>query len=221
MFSCVCNPVPLLRQPFRARAGKPLLQGLCRYPSMKRKAAKRVLPGSTRGSSSRTGKVAKTSEPLEADKTATGSKAASRRRLSRRDTDDQVERIVAKKLKPFFPSELIEGIVHADGSTPRSTIADGLRNSKSAGEYLKQEFWSNFFLKFPFEKGLASIVPEPSGHYDIRDEVLEAIAPLARQEPSPAHYLESHLLPEICERLERGRALRHHHGFAGIAISER
>ena len=112
----------------------------------------------------------------DANKAAAASKE--RRRLDRRNTDVQVDRILQQKLYPRFPRELIEGTRAEDGSTPRSMIAEEVRRSKTTNNYLKTEFWTQFFLKFPFEDGLACVVPEPLGNAEIRPEVLEAIAPL-------------------------------------------
>ena len=42
---------------------------------------------------------------------------SSRHRLDRRATDEQVERILAKKLYPKFARELIEGTVAPEGQT--------------------------------------------------------------------------------------------------------
>ena len=114
----------------------------------------------------------------KADEKNAAAASRERRRLDRRNTDDRVDRLLAQKLYPRFPRELIEGTIAEDGSTPRSMIAEEVRRSKTTNNYLKQEFWTQFFLKFPFEDGLACVVPEPLGNAEIRPEVLEAIAPL-------------------------------------------
>ena len=74
------------------------------------------------------------------------------RRLNRRDSDDQVERIMEKKLYPKFPREIIEGAIAADGTTPRSMITKEVQHTKCVGEYLKASFWARFFIKFPLQK---------------------------------------------------------------------
>ena len=112
----------------------------------------------------------------------TAKKRDNRARLARRDTDEQVERIIEKKLKPLYPMDMIAAAVHADGSTPRSLIAAEVKATKTTGEHLKQEFWSRFFQKFPLR--LASIVPEPAGHHAIRQDVLDAVAPMHHDNPA-------------------------------------
>ena len=62
-----------------------------------------------------------------------------RRRFFRRDTDDQVERVMSAKLYPKFPRECFDSFVAEDGSTPRSTIAEELRRTRGS-QYLKAAF---------------------------------------------------------------------------------
>ena len=83
------------------------------------------------------------------------------RRLNRRDSDDQVERIMEKKLFAKYPREIIEGAALADGTTPRSMITKEVQTTKCTGEYLKATFWTRFFVKFPLQKGLAALLPDP------------------------------------------------------------
>ena len=83
------------------------------------------------------------------------------RRLGRRDSDEQVERIMAKKLYPTYAREIIEGAIAEDGMTPRQMITKEVRSTKFNGEYLKASFWTQFFAKFPLQKGLAALLPDP------------------------------------------------------------
>jgi hypothetical protein len=106
-----------------------------------------------------------------------------RRRLDRRSTDDQVDRIIDRKLAKKYPKELIDGSVATDGTTPRQMIADEVRNTKTQGEYLKQELWVLFFAKFPVHRGLVALMPAPPANQEVRAEVLEALAPLHEKNP--------------------------------------
>ena len=100
----------------------------------------------------------------------TPSKVDERRRLDRRDTDERVDRIIARKLAGRFPHELIEGATAADGITVRETIAAEVRLRRGSNEYLRQEFWVQFFAKFKFHEGVSGFLPEPSSKAEVRPE---------------------------------------------------
>ena len=114
---------------------------------------------------------------IDADKDMT------KRRLDRRDTEDQIDRIVQRKLLPKFPKEIISGAVAADGSTPRGMIADEIRRTRTKGEHLKQEFWARFFVKHPLHRGVIALLPMPPDDQEVRHGVTEAIAPLKNKNP--------------------------------------
>lgn len=161
-------------------------------PSASMGGAKRSAPAASRAGSSKDSAANRPSKKGKVDKTFVSAEKApiradSRRRLDRRATDEQVERILAKKLYPKFPRELIEGSVAEDGSTPRSMISEEVRMCRNSQEYLKQEFWVKFFAKFPFHKGIVGMIPEPKGRGEIRPEVLEAIAPMHDKNPAKRH----------------------------------
>ena len=84
-----------------------------------------------------------------------------KRRLDRRDAEDQIDRIVQRKLLAYFPKKIISGTVSADGSTPRGMIADEIRRTRTKGEHLKQEFWARFYVKHPLHRGVLALLPMP------------------------------------------------------------
>ena len=77
-----------------------------------------------------------------------GAHGQKRRRCERRDTDDQVDRVIDRKLLSKYPKEVVEGAQAPDGTTPRSMIREEIVATKCKGERLKTEFWTPcFFFK--------------------------------------------------------------------------
>lgn len=183
--------------------------------------ARRSAPAAQRASSSnadgakRSHKRAKTG-PTQAAADKSLSRADSRRRLDRRQTDEQVERIIAKQLYPKFARELIEGMVAEDGSPPRSAIAEELRKCRGAQEYLKQEFWGKFFEKFPFHKGIVGMIPEPTCNSGVRSEGLEAIAPMHDKNLAKRHAANLVTLLRTTPQAQRAGVVWHHNDLAAI-----
>jgi hypothetical protein len=112
-----------------------------------------------------------------------GRSSSRKRRLGRRDSDDQVERFMEQKLYGKSPREIIEGAFAEDGTTPRSMITKEVQANTGDNEYLKASFWTRFFLKLPLQKGLAALLPDPPDGEDVAPEVLEALAPLHDKNP--------------------------------------
>jgi hypothetical protein len=99
----------------------------------KTKAKPRAVGAKAKGRARAVGKKPKdvaVLEPEPEDACASSRK----RRLGRRDSDDQVERIMEKKLYRKFPREIIEGACAEDGTTPRSMITKEVQANKGDNE---------------------------------------------------------------------------------------
>jgi hypothetical protein len=91
-------------------------------------------PPKSKAASSKSKRVVRESFPHTPDEEENAVKV---RRLNRRDSDDQVERIMEKKLYPKYPREIIEGATAADGATPRNMITKEVQNHEVRGRVLE------------------------------------------------------------------------------------
>ncbi len=86
--------------------------------------------------------------------------SAKRRRLNRRDTAEQVERVVQRRLLPQFRLEAINGVVNEAGEHIRPYIARHIRESRGGGrKQLTSKFWSEFFKAFDLHGKRSDALP--------------------------------------------------------------
>ena len=72
---------------------------------------------------------------------------ASRRRVARRDSDAQLDRVLTEVVYKKYDKALIEALVAEDGTTPRKFIAEEINRTKNTEENLKPGFWTKFRKK--------------------------------------------------------------------------
>ena len=118
---------------------------------------------------------------LEDDSPALSQK---RRRLNRRDSDDQVERLIVSKLSNFT-SEAIEGTQSSDGVSIRDYLKGSLREFKNDKKRFNPRFWVTFFQKFPLKRSAAERLEMPEMVYgEISDELLTCLAAAHSENPA-------------------------------------
>jgi hypothetical protein len=119
-----------------------------------------------------------------------------RRRLSRRDSDEQVNRVIEEKLTPNYREELIEAALTKKGMKIRPYIKTALvgltvsvRGNKAR---LSTKFWTQFYADFPtLSLGISAYLPDPPADLEeVRDELQAALATAYDPNPSsrtPVH----------------------------------
>jgi hypothetical protein len=70
-----------------------------------------------------------------------GNDASVRRRLERRDTDEQIERVMAGKLAAVRP-EILEGAVDEDGIKLRDFWGEQIRENRKMKHKVSTQFWT-------------------------------------------------------------------------------
>lgn len=125
--------------------------------------------------------------PTSTKSKVTGEALASepkRQRLNRRDSDDQVDRIIKEKLSPLFRTEVIEGARSIDGASIRDRIRDQFKNNKAMGRKLSSKFWEGLYSDFNLNQTPADQLPNPPQGLDCRDDLLQALEAAHHDNPA-------------------------------------
>ena len=182
------------------------------------KGASRAVRGSGRGRSGGRGvgqatafepytAVLPSEDALVPAVSATGS-VDKRRRLGRRDSDEQVGRLVKDKLENQFRSEVIEGALSKDGKhLVRPYIKAALKmicnekDSSGKKQNLGTKFWTQFYEDFPsLILGVVAFLPDPPfPPQGVREEIAAALE--KAHDPNPSHR-SSEQLERVLETLE-------------------
>jgi len=121
-----------------------------------------------------------------------------RRRLGRRDSDDQVERVIQNKLGHFTP-EVVESAVSSDGESVRDYVK---RNMKAmTNRRLGSRFWCEFFTVFPLNKTPAEVLDVPEGEEPVSEELIAAMSAALCDNPATRSIEPLELLLVHCEPL--------------------
>ena len=70
--------------------------------------------------------------------------ARAKRQTQRRDTEEQVERVIKHQLKDFS-IDTINATVNSDGTSVRKFLAGHIRERRSSNQYLTTKLWTRFF----------------------------------------------------------------------------
>ena len=106
-----------------------------------------------------------------------------RRRLGRRDSDSQVERIIQNKLG-HFSAEVIESAVNKNGETIRDYLKRRQKEAHTTSNRLSSRFWCEFYEEFPLKRSLAEALESPSEQEDVGDELLAAMGIAHQDNPA-------------------------------------
>ena len=85
-----------------------------------------------------------TPRPIDIDLLNVQEPPTRRRRIVRRDTDEQTDRVMGNKVYPTWPKEMIDAIVADDGQTPRDMIEAEVRRTRGGAENFKAIFWKHW-----------------------------------------------------------------------------
>ncbi len=97
------------------------------------------------------------------------------KQLERRDTDDQVDRVIEQKLSSV-PEHVIVGAVAKDGVTKvRDFIAAEIRTLRGTTKRLSTRFWTSFNDHFDINVNASDILEEPPPDEEVADELVEKI----------------------------------------------
>ena len=125
--------------------------------------------------------------------------SANKRRLARRDTDEQVERIISDRLLSKYPADVVHGSVSKGGETVQQYLSKAVRDNKGSQKKLSSKFWVEFFKDFDMQVNPIKNLPEPTSLTETVDPALVAAMKIAHHE-NPAvrssDPFERHL--EIC-----------------------
>jgi len=132
----------------------------------------------------------KVSSPLKeelAEKAAAGESlsVSQKRLLRRRDTDDEVSRVIENTLAPRYTAESITSCVGLDGLTVRAFIEKGLKQAHATGHRLATGFWiafnDNFNLDEHATEGLGA---PPEANEPVRSCLIEALKKVHDKNPA-------------------------------------
>ena len=70
------------------------------------------------------------------------------RRLDRRDTAAQVERLICQRPSTQLSLPAINGTVHARGEAVRGYLAKAIRDRRNSSRHLSSRFWAEFHAEF-------------------------------------------------------------------------
>jgi hypothetical protein len=119
-----------------------------------------------------------------ADVPAEGQPSKSRR-VERRDTDAQVDRVIQTRLAPRYRMEAINGVVNKDGEHIRPYIANHIRTNRGGTKYLTSKFWTEFFRDFDLQSDALADVPELDCESDtVSDATLKAMSTAHNDNPA-------------------------------------
>ena len=116
-----------------------------------------------------------------------------RRRLDRRQTNEQVERIVDRKLAPIFPALVIANATTQHGEGVHDYIGRHLVSTRNSNQYLSTRFWTQFYREFDLRENCLDNLPGPEDE-NVRDEIkhiLTADTPTQRFVEPLERFLES------------------------------
>lgn len=144
------------------------------------------------------------SKPAKAPKAAKASKEAppvleeprwKRRQLSRRETDEQTQRFIDRKLS-HVPPAILETVQNLEGLRVRDFIKRELKRTKSVNGRLASKFMVNLYEEYDLGSGIFSGLPEPEGDESVDEELLDLMGqchdenPVLRNPKPLAKYLE-------------------------------
>ena len=122
--------------------------------------------------------------------------SASKRRLERRDTDEQVERAMKTKFyDQGYDESFISALRNAKGESIFEIISDEIKSTRGVRKYLATGLWRKLFQAFPLKHGMFAILPAGGeGHVPegLEDALLHAYSenPAARTIDPFKRYLD-------------------------------
>lgn len=175
----------------RGRGGKAAQQNAKAKPAAKR-ASRRAAAPTSRPASPAPSAVPEAApeqmvaaSPLPKDPACSNSEAGDsckRRRLFRRDSDERVERVLARKLS-HLDSAMIASRRNSAGKSVRDVIRDALRDLAPRRKYLASSFWVQLYTDFELNSAVFDTLPA-APDLPVADELLEALLPASAENPA-------------------------------------
>jgi len=100
-----------------------------------------------------------------------------RRQLERRDTDEQCDRVLNKKLGHILKSTWVSK-VDEEGNKIEDLVKKEIRHRRDAGGYIENKFWNDIFEGFDLSENPLAELPPPETCDVPDDELLDCIAQL-------------------------------------------
>ena len=97
------------------------------------------------------------------------------RRVDRRDTEAQVDRVIQSRLAPQFPIEAINGVVNAKGEHVRTFIARHIRENRGSQRYLTSKFSTEYFAEFDLQVCMLNCMPQPCLEEEVDEQIVFAL----------------------------------------------
>ena len=109
------------------------------------------------------------------DDAMTDSSISGRRRLSRRDSDDKVDRVMSTRLTKTYPAPLLEGARNSKGQSIRDVLKLQIRDNKDNKKKLTTAFWTKLATEFCLSSSAADLLPDPVDDANICDELVDKL----------------------------------------------
>jgi len=111
--------------------------------------------------------------------------SAQKRKLSRRDTDDAVDRALEARLLPHFPRAVVEGAVNSKGQRVRDVVAEQIRQNRSSSKKLTSCFWADVAKSFKLTPGsIADTLAQPPDGERVSEVLLEKLGVAHAENPA-------------------------------------
>jgi len=138
-------------------------------PMKKAKAPMKAVKKATKKSPAKKG----ASPKKQAKEQASTPASKLKRRLSRRDTDDQIERAIGTR---FDHIDNWESKVDEDGRSIKDYVEDEVRRTTNLGKYIRNDFWTKIWAKFDLATTAAMLLVDPPMDQDIDEDLMDAIS---------------------------------------------
>jgi len=109
------------------------------------------------------------------DDAMTDSSISGRRRLSRRDSADKVDRVMSTRLTKTYPAPLLEGARNSKGQSIRDVLKLQIRENKDNKKKLTTAFWTKLATEFCLSSSAADLLPDPVDDANICDELVDKL----------------------------------------------
>ena len=100
-----------------------------------------------------------------------------KRRLNRRDTDEQASRTMqAKFYEQGYSQTVVESLRNSRGESIQDVVSEEIRMTRGKKKYLTTAFWRRVYSEFELKKGMFGKLPEQP-EYMCSEELEESLLP--------------------------------------------
>ena len=167
-------------------------------PRVAKKAAPVAQPAASQSKPSEEAVAAVGQDPASTETVA----SEASRRLTRRDTDAQVDRIRTGRLKEV-PESTFEGATDENGQSLRDYLAEHVRLNKKMKRKFSVKFWVSLFERFDLNSNVSDKLPDGPAGEEVRDLLLEKLAIVHHDNPAMRSTEPLERFLEECDELNR------------------